>query len=463
MLLVATVVEATIHTFLFIYLQYERSEESTSIDEETGVVTISTVGRCTTSEVSFWAFAGPLLGFHAILVLCTNILLYSVRDVADRYQERKYVAMASMLMLEILIVGIPVMIAVNDSPEATFILMTSIISLDAIGILCFIFMPKIMFQRKGLEEGVGFGESILRESHRRASVRELSRRSSSSFSQSEQFILEEEQSTTSQAEQRDSFTTKFSGEGKSSPFVVFSEGVSKNVVSESILEETSAELKLEEDASHSFATDQAPSQAEQTPAEARAKKRELESQLFSRSDSASNISESSRMNVPGIPSAAAAPTLMMSDDEKDVLGEQDRMMEASTKSMDEHERMMKATKEIMSEHRRLKERLLEAQMMQQAGQDEASPKESEEAKAVESAPAAPSDLTDYDQMKQQLPGSNAWSLGARENDFQVRKNDGVSKSSSAPSIPVKSEITAITEEEDWSASSSDGKQRREIV
>jgi hypothetical protein len=39
------------------------------------------------------------------------------------------------------------------------------------------------------------------------------------------------------------------------PFTVFSEGVSKNVVSESILKETLAELKLEEDASHSFNLD----------------------------------------------------------------------------------------------------------------------------------------------------------------------------------------------------------------
>jgi hypothetical protein len=36
---------------------------------------------------------------------------------------------------------------------------------------------------------------------------------------------------------------------------VFSEGVSKNVVSKSILEEILAELKLEEDASHSFNLD----------------------------------------------------------------------------------------------------------------------------------------------------------------------------------------------------------------
>jgi hypothetical protein len=45
-LLVAIVVEATIHTFLFIYLQYECSEESTSFYVETGVVTIITVGHC---------------------------------------------------------------------------------------------------------------------------------------------------------------------------------------------------------------------------------------------------------------------------------------------------------------------------------------------------------------------------------------------------------------------------------
>jgi hypothetical protein len=61
LLLFAVAVEATIQTFLFIYLQYERSEESTNIDEEeTGVVTIGTVGRCTTSEVSFWSCAGTL-------------------------------------------------------------------------------------------------------------------------------------------------------------------------------------------------------------------------------------------------------------------------------------------------------------------------------------------------------------------------------------------------------------------
>ena len=112
-----------------------RSEESTDIDEETGIVTISTVGRCVNSsdEFGFWAFAGPLVGFHVTLVVFTNILLYYVKEVGDRYQERKYVGMASMLMFEILIVGIPVLVSVQESPTALFIVLTAIVALDDIG------------------------------------------------------------------------------------------------------------------------------------------------------------------------------------------------------------------------------------------------------------------------------------------------------------------------------------------
>jgi hypothetical protein len=51
-------------------------------------------------------------------------------------------------------------------------------SVFEIGILCFIFVPKIVYQRKGLEEGVGVGESIMRRTHRDASTREKVRRSS---------------------------------------------------------------------------------------------------------------------------------------------------------------------------------------------------------------------------------------------------------------------------------------------
>ena len=124
---------------LVLFEQYERQELGTNVNHETGVETIESVGRCTnqSEDVGFWAFAGPLVAHHFILMIGTNFLLYRVQDVSDRYQEQKYVALASMLVLELLLVGVPVMVAVNDSPVATFIVLTGIIALGDTGELEF--------------------------------------------------------------------------------------------------------------------------------------------------------------------------------------------------------------------------------------------------------------------------------------------------------------------------------------
>jgi 7 transmembrane sweet-taste receptor of 3 GCPR len=161
-------------------LVYDRSEDSVNVNAIAGVITIETVGSCMMKDpsISFWVFAGPIMAFHFGLLVLTNVLMCFVRDVSDRYQEQKYIGLSSMLMFEILIVGLPVLVAVNDSPEATYIILVGIIALADIGILCFTFIPKIYFQRTGLEEGVGFGESIMKESYRRASTREMVRRDS---------------------------------------------------------------------------------------------------------------------------------------------------------------------------------------------------------------------------------------------------------------------------------------------
>jgi hypothetical protein len=99
------------------------------------MVTISSVGRCVLSNTSYspWIFAGPLLAFHFLLMVTTNVLLYKVRSISDRYQEQKSIGMASLLMFEILMVGVPVFIAVNDNPSATFIVLLCFIALDDIG------------------------------------------------------------------------------------------------------------------------------------------------------------------------------------------------------------------------------------------------------------------------------------------------------------------------------------------
>lgn len=161
-------------------LVYERSEEAVNVNANAGVITIETVGSCVMKDetISFWAFAAPLMAFHFFLLVLTNALLCMVRDVSDRYQEQRYIGLSSMLMFEILIVGLPVLVAVNDSPVARHIILIGLIALADIGVLCFTFIPKICYQCAGLQEGVGIGESIMKESYARASSRECMRRDS---------------------------------------------------------------------------------------------------------------------------------------------------------------------------------------------------------------------------------------------------------------------------------------------
>ena len=48
----------------------------------------------------------------------------------DRYQEQKYVMLASLFVLEVLVIGIPVVVAVRDSPAARYIVMAAIVVLN---------------------------------------------------------------------------------------------------------------------------------------------------------------------------------------------------------------------------------------------------------------------------------------------------------------------------------------------
>lgn len=115
--------------------QYQRTDGTSAVDAITGMVTISSVGRCVESnpDYSAWNFAGPLLAYHVALMVATNILLYKVKSISDRYQERKYVGLASILMFEILIVGIPVFISVSGNTVAVFVVLTGFITLADIG------------------------------------------------------------------------------------------------------------------------------------------------------------------------------------------------------------------------------------------------------------------------------------------------------------------------------------------
>ncbi|CAB9511865.1 Gamma-aminobutyric acid (GABA) B receptor [Seminavis robusta] len=160
-------------------LEYVREVVSVEVDDVNHVTTINTRGSCAMVDgPSIWAFVGPIIGIHAALMIGTNVILYYIRTMSDRYQEQKYVALASVFVCEVLVIGLPVVISVNEDPVAVFIVLSGVIALNDIGMLCFVFVPKIKFRRKGIQDGVSFGETILKSTHKKANVRESVIRSS---------------------------------------------------------------------------------------------------------------------------------------------------------------------------------------------------------------------------------------------------------------------------------------------
>ncbi len=139
-------------------LVYERTVLAKVVDDETGIVTIESVGQC--SSDSLWKFLGPIIAIHVCLMVVTNILLWNVRNMSDRYQEQKFVALASLYTCELLLLGVPILIAVQDSSAARYMVMAGVIFLTDTGVLSLVFVPKIKFQKDGLPMGVSVAQSL---------------------------------------------------------------------------------------------------------------------------------------------------------------------------------------------------------------------------------------------------------------------------------------------------------------
>ena len=125
-------------------------------------MTIESIGRCQLSDderASFWAWLAPLICFHLGLVIACIVLLLKVRKFSSRYQEFKYIALAMLMMLQFMLIGIPVLYAVQETPKVVHLIITIGITGHDILILCFMFIPKIYYSKKKSNED--HGEAII--------------------------------------------------------------------------------------------------------------------------------------------------------------------------------------------------------------------------------------------------------------------------------------------------------------
>ena len=90
-----------------------------------------------------WAFLAPLVVLHVIVLLVGNVMSYRSRNISTKFQESKYIAICMVSNLQILVISIPILIIVGNNPMATTFVRAGVIFLNDLGVLLFIFLPKL--------------------------------------------------------------------------------------------------------------------------------------------------------------------------------------------------------------------------------------------------------------------------------------------------------------------------------
>jgi len=124
-----------------------------------------TYGTCKFENDGTVGFAVAILvvNFSSILLACAEA--YRAREIGDEFSESKWVAVTIASWFQVFVVGMPVMFLVTEFPTATYFLKTSIIFVACMSLLLFIFVPKVMIQRKNV---VIKGSMVMRNSNKRA-------------------------------------------------------------------------------------------------------------------------------------------------------------------------------------------------------------------------------------------------------------------------------------------------------
>jgi gamma-aminobutyric acid type B receptor len=106
---------------------------------------VSSYGKCAPAnpDGDLW-FLYLMIAVHIAVLIAANVLAFKTRTVPGAFQESKYIFMSLVSNLEIMIIGVPVIVLVYQNPTARLFMTTCIVFFNDIGVLCFIFLPKIL-------------------------------------------------------------------------------------------------------------------------------------------------------------------------------------------------------------------------------------------------------------------------------------------------------------------------------
>lgn len=136
-LVILNVLILTIWT-IFDPLMYVRSNNA-GLDGWSRV--ISTYGACQCDDAR--PYVVPLGVLNLGMLVMANWQAYKSRKIRSEFAESKYIAICMLLLLEALLIGVPILLVVKNSPQAFYLTICFVIFVICMGILLLIFVPKI--------------------------------------------------------------------------------------------------------------------------------------------------------------------------------------------------------------------------------------------------------------------------------------------------------------------------------
>lgn len=107
---------------------------------------IETYGHCK-SQGSALPYIIPLAVLNVGLLILANYQAFQARNLEKEYHESQYIFIAMASLLQLVVIGAPILLLVRDEPVAWYLTIASMIFFISHGILLLIFIPKINIAR----------------------------------------------------------------------------------------------------------------------------------------------------------------------------------------------------------------------------------------------------------------------------------------------------------------------------
>ena len=131
-------------------LQWERLPVGGQTNSNLNITQADTYGACVGEYSSI--YYAVLSGCNLIIALVALIQVYEFRKISTEYSENLWIGGSLISIVQVWLVGFPVLQLVQDKPGARFAVKTAIVILINLAVLLCIFLPKVGYLREALAE-----------------------------------------------------------------------------------------------------------------------------------------------------------------------------------------------------------------------------------------------------------------------------------------------------------------------